>query len=125
MKFFDIKLNREIVEEIDRDEEHTLVEGRGPQLELRIGRFVLRLGFYRAIIKDGEKIKGFSKPNDFFEPSSRVLDGEDLSGIKGLGLIICIPKTIAENLQLRKGDELTWIDHDSKTNIIRLRLSRR
>jgi len=49
MKFFDIKLNREVVEEIDRDEEHTLAEGRGPQLELRFGRLIIRLGIYREI----------------------------------------------------------------------------
>ena len=119
MKFFDVRLNREVVEEVDH-----LIEGRGPQLELRIGRLVLRLGFYRAITKDdGEKIKGFSKPNDFFEPSSKILDGEDLTGIRGLGLIICIPKIVVESLQLKKGDQLTWIDHDSKT--IRLELNRR
>jgi len=98
MKFFDVRLNREVVEEVDH-----LIEGRGPQLELRIGRLVLRLGFYRAITKDdGEKTKGFSKPNDFFEPSSKILDGEDLTGIRGLGLIICIPKIVVESLQLKK-----------------------
>ena len=69
------------------------------------------------------KVKTFKEPNDFFEPSSRVLDGEDLSGIKGLGLIICIPKSVIEALKLEEGDQLTWIDYDPETGIIRLKKS--
>ena len=49
MKFFDIKLNREVIEEIDRDEKHTLAEGQGPQLELRLGRLIIRLGIYKEV----------------------------------------------------------------------------
>ncbi len=67
--------------------------------------------------------KKFSKPTDLFEPTSRVLDGEDLTGVKGLGLIICIPKSVVEALKLEEGDQLIWIDYDPETGIIRLKKS--
>ena len=65
----------------------------------------------------------FYKPRDLFKPTSRVLDGEDLTGVKGLGLIICIPKSVIEALKLEEGDQLTWIDYDPETGIIRLNSS--
>jgi len=67
--------------------------------------------------------KKFSKPTDLFEPTSRVLDGEDLTGVKGLGLIIRIPKSVVEALKLEEGDQLTWIDYDPKTRIARVKKS--
>jgi len=61
------------------------------------------------------------KKTDLFEPTSRVLDGEDLARVKGLGLIIAIPRNVAKVLKLKPGDQLIWINHDSKTGIIRLK----
>lgn len=66
----------------------------------------------------GEK---FSKPSDLFQPTSKIIDGEKLSGIEGVGLLIIIPKVVVEALGLRAGDHLEWIDYDSETGIIRLR----
>ena len=63
----------------------------------------------------------FMKKTDLFEPTSRVLDGEDLTGVKGLGLIICIPKSVVKALKLEEGDQLTWVDYDPETGIIRLK----
>jgi len=47
-----IKIRRNhVIEEIDRAADgKTIAEGRGPQIELRIGRFVIRLGYYSEII---------------------------------------------------------------------------
>ena len=45
-----IRRNR-VIEEIERAANgKTIAEGRGPQIELRIGRFVIRLGYYSEII---------------------------------------------------------------------------
>ena len=40
-----------VVEEIDRAADgKTIAEGHGPQIEVKIGRLVLRLGYYSEII---------------------------------------------------------------------------
>ena len=40
-----------VVEEIERAADgKTIAEGRGPQVEVQIGRFVIRLGYYSEII---------------------------------------------------------------------------
>ena len=47
-----IKIRRNhVIEEIDRAADgETIAEGRGPQIELRIGRLVIRVGYYSEII---------------------------------------------------------------------------
>ena len=47
-----IKVRRNyMVEEIERAADgKTIAEGRGPQIEVQIGRFVIRLGYYSEII---------------------------------------------------------------------------
>ncbi|MCD6535554.1 MAG: hypothetical protein J7K49_00805 [Thaumarchaeota archaeon] len=40
-----------VIEEIDRAADgKTIAEGRGPQIEVQIGRLVIRLGYYTEII---------------------------------------------------------------------------
>ena len=40
-----------IIEEIERAADgKTIAEGRGPQIEIQIGRLVIRLGYYSEII---------------------------------------------------------------------------
>ena len=40
-----------VVEEIERAADgKTIAEGRGPQIEVQIGRLVIRLGYYTEII---------------------------------------------------------------------------
>jgi len=40
-----------VIEEIERAADgKTITEGRGPQIELQIGRLVIRLGYYSEII---------------------------------------------------------------------------
>ena len=47
-----IKIRRNhVIEEIERAADgKTIAEGRGPQIELRIGRLIIRLGYYSEII---------------------------------------------------------------------------
>ena len=40
-----------VVEEIERAADgKTVAEGRGPQIEVRVGRLIVRLGYYTEII---------------------------------------------------------------------------
>jgi len=40
-----------VVEEIERAADgKTIAEGRGPQIEVRVGRLIVRLGYYTEII---------------------------------------------------------------------------
>ena len=40
-----------VIEEIERAADgKTIAEGRGPQIEVRVGRLIVRLGYYTEII---------------------------------------------------------------------------
>jgi len=68
-------------------------------------------------------VRKFMKKADLFEPTSKVLDGENLTGVKGFGLVIAIPKSVAKALKLKPGDQIVWIDYDPKTGIARVKKS--